>query len=83
MDLLAPGNNPHDLIPLLRKSKRSLLIVGQNPHLALLTRLLMGADQASTHQSFKKGALFVFKRDPFSTTGFSLAGYLPPDSLGL
>lgn len=30
-----------------------------------------------------KGALFAFKRDPLSASGFSLAACLPPAALGL
>ena len=83
MDCLVPHGDPRDLVPLLRKSNDSVLIVGHNPHLSMLARILMGTDGNNSHQPFKKGALFVFKRDHFSGSGFTMAGYVTPDSLGL
>jgi phosphohistidine phosphatase len=83
MDCLVPHGNPADVVSQLQHQQSSVLVVGHNPHLSFLARMLLGTDGNTAHQAFKKGALFVFKRDPFSETGFALSGYLPPAALDL
>jgi phosphohistidine phosphatase len=83
MDCLTPHGDPAELLPKLARLQKPVLIVGHNPHLSLLARYLTGIDHPAANLSFKKGALFAFKRDPLSASGFSLAACLPPAALGL
>ncbi|MGC9452049.1 MAG: SixA phosphatase family protein [Oceanipulchritudo sp.] len=81
MDSLTPHGEPADLLPRLARLNHPVLIVGHNPHLSILAHYLLGAAEA--HFPFKKGALWVFKKDPLSPSGYSLSACLPPASLGL
>lgn len=83
LDCLTPDGDPVDVVPRLARQKGAVMIVGHNPHLSHLARYLLGVDETATHLPFKKGALFVFKRDPLCPSGFSLSAYLPPAALGL
>jgi phosphohistidine phosphatase len=82
-DRLLPEASPENLLPDLVHRNEPVLLVGHNPQLSNLASILMGSGGTTCHQPFKKCALFVFKRDHFSPSGFTLAGYLPPASLGL
>jgi len=81
-DILVPGADPSVVLGELKKTDSSLLLVGHNPHLSILAARLMELDHGFYPLSFKKGALFVFKRDPYSGSGFTLSAYLPPAALG-
>lgn len=83
MDCLTPFGDPEDLIPRLLKTPDSILIVGHNPHLSILSSMLLGLRNSAACIPFKKCGMMIFKRDNFNETGFSLAGYLTPNSIGL
>ena len=80
MDSLIPHSEPADLLPKLVRLQHPVLIVGHNPHLSILAHYLLGAAEAQF--PFKKGALWVFKKDPLSPSGYNLAACLTPASLG-
>lgn len=83
MDCLVPFGEPMEVLSKLIELHHSVLIVGHNPHLSQLARILLGVNQSHVHLPFKKSGLMAFKRDPFSQTGYSLAGYLTPKSIGI
>lgn len=82
-DFLVPEANPASLISQLSSREDALLVVGHNPHLSLVAKQLLGLHRNQVPPSFKKGALFVFKKHPDSPSGFSLSACLPPVILGL
>ena len=83
MDCLVPFGEPMEVLSKLIEVHHSVLIVGHNPHLSQLARILMGMNQGHVHLPFKKSGLMAFKKDQFSQTGYSLAGYLTPTSIGI
>jgi phosphohistidine phosphatase SixA len=80
---LTPYAEVAHLLPEISRFAKSILIVGHNPHLTHLTRYLLGHDNSQPPFPFKKGALFVFKKDPLSPTGYTLSSVLTPSALGL
>ena len=82
-DDLTPYGEPADLLPHLLKRSQPLLVVGHNPHLGNLVRLLLGLDSPQVHVPVKKGGLYIFKRDNAGATGFTLSAVLTPAALGL
>lgn len=82
-DDLRPHSDFVPLLPAINRHRGPLLLVGHNPHLAGLARCLAGIDYSTTPLPFKKGALFVFKRERAAATGFILSAVLPPAALGL
>ncbi len=80
---LLPGSDITAILPELHRTRKSLLIVGHNPHLTTLARYLCGLASPQAPLSFKKGAVWVFKREPLAASGFRLAAALPPAALGV
>ena len=83
LDCLVPFGQPMEIISKLIDLHHSVLIVGHNPHLAQLARILLGMNRGHVHLPFMNAALMAFKKDQFSQTGYSLAGYLTPDAIGI
>ena len=82
-DCLVPGADPHLILREVQECDSSVLLIGHNPHLSILVAKLMELDHGFYPLPFKKGALFVFKRDPYSDSGFTLSACLPPAAIGL
>ena len=82
-EALVPHADPTEILPELLTRKKALLLVGHNPHLSNLVHYLLGIRHDRYSFPFKKGALFVFKREPLGETGYTLSAYLPPSALGL
>jgi phosphohistidine phosphatase len=83
MDDLVPDGDPDPLVERLKRASESVLVVGHNPHLTRVARRLLGLGRADSTLDFKKGMLFVFRRESASPTGFTLAACLSPGSIGL
>ena len=80
-DWLKPEGNPDKILTEIRNVTDSVLIIGHNPLLAALVGKLIGQSESGL-TGFRKGALFIFKRNPRLRTGFRLEGYIPPSAIG-
>jgi len=80
-DWLKPEGKPDKILTEIRNVTDSVLIIGHNPLLAALVGKLIGQSESGL-TGFRKGALFIFKRNPRLRTGFRLEGYIPPSAIG-
>jgi phosphohistidine phosphatase len=80
---LVPEADPGEIRDALTGIRHSLLLVGHNPHIYLLTRVLLGGVAPCPRMSFKKGAVLAMDASPGGSPAFTLASYLTPKSLGL
>jgi phosphohistidine phosphatase len=83
LDSLTPFGDPIDIVSKLIEQRKSILIVGHNPHLSILARTLLGMEESHVHLPFKKSGLMTFKRDQYNQTGYSLSAYITPKSVGI
>lgn len=81
-DRLLPQAAPEAILKELEQLGHSVLLVGHNPHMALLARRMLGIGQADL--PFKKTGLFAFKKqDSSAGSGYRLLAYVTPASLGI
>jgi phosphohistidine phosphatase len=82
-EALVPEADPRKIRDALKGIRTSLLLVGHNPHMSLLTRMLLGGDGNLPRMPFKKAAVLAMDGIPGSSPAFTLASYITPKSLGL